>query len=126
MRLLVDQDVYGTTIRFLRELGHDLVSVASIGLARAPDADLLDVAREQRRVLVTRDRDFGSLVFVEGLRTGVLYLRMMPATEKAVHEELKRVLDSYGERALTQAFVVIEPGRHRFRRLREMSREGDE
>lgn len=37
MKFLLDQDVYGTTVRFLKELGHDVVPVAQIGLARAQD-----------------------------------------------------------------------------------------
>ena len=34
-----------------------------------------------------------------------------------LHEELAHVLESYTEEALRYAFVVVEPGRHRFRRL---------
>jgi len=63
MRLLLDQDVYTSTARFLSELGHDVVPVARIGLARAKDEELLAVAHTQGRILVTRDRDYGSLDF---------------------------------------------------------------
>jgi hypothetical protein len=35
----------------------------------------------------------------------------------SVHEELERVLASHEEEKLGKAFVVVEPGRHRFRRL---------
>jgi predicted nuclease of predicted toxin-antitoxin system len=67
--------------------------------------------------LVTRDRDFGSLVFLQGLGAGVIYLRMLPSTQHAVHKELQRVLETYTEADLQSAFVVVEPGRHRFRRI---------
>jgi len=58
------------------------------------------------------------LVFVERLSKGVLYLRISPETLAATHEELKRVLGTYSEAELTTAFVVVEPGRHRFRTLK--------
>ena len=116
MRFLADQDVYATTVRFLTGLGHDVVPVAQLGLAQAADSDLLQVAQEQRRLLVTRDRDFGGLVFVQGLGTGVIYLRILPSTQGPVHTELERVLTLYPEEELLVAFVVIEPGRHRFRK----------
>lgn len=117
MKLLLDQDVYAATARFLSSLGHDVVPVAQIGLSQAEDSDLLKTAQERNRIFVTRDRDFGRLVFLKDLATGVLYLRVLPSTQSAVHAELDRVLSSYSENELMAAFIVIEPGRHRFRRL---------
>jgi predicted nuclease of predicted toxin-antitoxin system len=81
VRFLADQDVYAGTIRFLSVLGHEVVPAARLGLARAPDADLLRVAHEQQRIFLTRDRDFGALVFARGGESGVIYLRMLPSTQ---------------------------------------------
>lgn len=117
MRLLLDQDVYAVTARLLADLGHDVVSAAAIGRSQASDSELLDVAHEQGRIFITRDRDFGSLVFVQQIRVGVLYLRLQPTTLTSVHQELETILASYSEEQLRSAFVVVEPGRHRFRRL---------
>lgn len=117
MRFLADQDVYAVTINFLRGLGHEVVPVAQLGMAQAEDAELLRVAHEQGRVFVTRDRDFGALVFVQGTGPGVIYLRILPSTQNAVHDELARVLTRYSEQELQASFVVIEPGRHRIRKL---------
>jgi predicted nuclease of predicted toxin-antitoxin system len=100
----------------LTVLGHDVATVAQIGLAQAEDADLLNVAQSQARILVTRDRDFGGLVFVQSAGVGVVYLRILPATQNAVHTELDRVLTLYSEQELQGSFVVVEPGRHRIRR----------
>jgi predicted nuclease of predicted toxin-antitoxin system len=117
MKFLLDQDVYASTARFLSGLGHDVVPVAQIGLSQADDSELLRIAQEQNRIFVTRDRDFGGLVFVKNLGVGVIYLRILPSTQNVVHNELERVLRSYSEDELRTAFVVIEPGRHRFRKL---------
>lgn len=117
MKFLLDQDVYAATARLLIELGHDVVPVAKIGLSRASDSDLLQTANQQSRLFVTRDRDFGYLVFIQYQGTGVIYLRMLPSTQNSIHRELARVLSKYSEDELKQAFVVVEPGRHRFRKL---------
>ena len=85
--------------------------------SQVDDSELLRIAHSQSRILVSRDRDFGRLVFVNDLGAGVLYLRVLPSTQRAVHKELERVLKSYSESELMKAFVVIEAGRHRFRRL---------
>lgn len=117
MKFLADQDVYATTIGFVRGLGHEVVPAAQLGLAQAEDADLLRVAHEQTRILMTRDRDFGGLVFVQGSGPGVVYLRILPSTQNSVHAELERVLTLYSEQELHVSFVVVEPGRHRIRKL---------
>lgn len=117
MKFLLDQDVYAATARFLVGLGHDVVQAAQIGLSQATDEQLLAVAQEQGRIFITRDRDFGALVFVKGLGSGVLYLRVLPSTLDSLHMELTRVLKSYPEKELGKAFVVIEADGHRFRRL---------
>lgn len=51
MRFLLDQDVYGSTARFLGGLGHDVIPIAKLGLSRVSDSDLIRTARDQGRVL---------------------------------------------------------------------------
>lgn len=118
MKFLADHDVYAITRNFVSDLGHDVVSVSQLGLAQTEDAALLRVAQNQQRIFITRDRDFGALVFVQGKGPGVVYLRILPSTLNAVHLELARVLRLYSEQEMQASFVVIEPGRHRIRKVR--------
>jgi predicted nuclease of predicted toxin-antitoxin system len=119
MKFLADQDVYGVTVRFLRILGHDVVTASELKLAQAADVVLLQTAQADKRIFVTRDKDFGGLVFVAGMGGGVAFLRMLPSTQDAVHDELQRVLNEHTEEQLLNAFLVIEPGRHRFRSIQK-------
>ena len=107
MKLLLDQDVYETTARFLIDLQHDVLRVAELGMAQASDEENLKKALELNRVFVTRDRDYGNLVFVKGIRSGVLYLRILPSNINRVHAELERVLNLYDEQELKSAFIVL-------------------
>lgn len=109
MRFLLDQDVYAITARFLRGLDHDVATAADIGAARATDEDLLLIAQEQGRLFMTRDRDFGGLVFVRDFGAGVIYLRSEPSIVHAIHEELERVLQSYTEEDLQKASWSSSP-----------------
>lgn len=117
MKFLLDQDVYANTARVLIELGHDVVRVADIGLAKASDEMLLEIAHQRNRIMITRDRDYGNLVFVKGKSAGVLYLRIIPSTQNAIHDELERVLKLYAEDDIMNAFIVIEHSGHRMRRI---------
>ena len=117
MKFLADQDVYTLTINFLRDLGHEVITASQLGMARAKDVQSLCAAHDQGRIFVTRDRDFGALVFVQASGPGVIYLRILPSTQQAVHAELARALTLYSEQQLQSSFVVIEPGRHRIRKV---------
>jgi predicted nuclease of predicted toxin-antitoxin system len=117
MKFLLDQDVYALTARFLAEQGHDVVTASQLGLSRAQDSDLLKRAADDGRIFVTRDRDYGNLVFVHGTGSGVIYMRMLPSTMEAVHTEMKKVLETYSETELAKAFVVVEGNRHRIRKV---------
>ena len=65
VKFLLDQDVYGVTAKFLDSSNLDVVSVSQLGLSRALDTEVLSTAQLQGRILITRDRDYGNLVFVQ-------------------------------------------------------------
>ena len=67
MRFLADQDVYAATVRFLAGLGHDVLTAAQLGLSTATDSLVLQTAQQDRRILVTRDRDYGDWSLCEVL-----------------------------------------------------------
>jgi hypothetical protein len=46
-----------------------------------------------------------------------MYLRILPSTLTSVHQEIEAVLQAHTEEELNKAFVVIEQGRHRYRKL---------
>ena len=117
MRFLLDQDVYAATARHLRHLGHDVLTASDARLSEAEDIQLLAAAAQEQRILVTRDRDYGTRVFHRKAGEGVIYLRVSPLTLEEVHTELTEVLRSHSEDSLRKAFVTVEPGRHRFRRI---------
>ncbi len=120
MRLLLDHDVYEVTARFLISLGLDVVRVSELGMAAASDEENLRKAIELDRIFITRDRDYGNLVFVKEIKSSVLYLRVLPSEIAEVHAELERVLMRYNVEELKRAFVVVESGRHRFRKLHKV------
>ncbi|WP_019505449.1 DUF5615 family PIN-like protein [Pleurocapsa sp. PCC 7319] len=117
MKFLFDQDVYAITAKFLISSGYDLIHVTEISLSQASDEEILKIAQEQNLIIITRDRDYGNLVFVRLMGAGVIYLRMLPNTLNEVHQELIRVLETYSEQDLSKAFVVVESNGHKFRKL---------
>ena len=117
MHFLTDQDVFHSTITLLREWGNDVVTARELNMNRAKDEELLLKAKELNRIFVTRDKDFGALVFLRDIYNGVILLRMTPATIEETHEELKHLLSEYTEEELNKYFSVVEPNRYRIRMI---------
>ena len=62
MKFLIDANVEQAMIAWLEAEGHDLL-IANRIEPGAPDDALLRLAIEHGRIIVTRDKDFGDLVF---------------------------------------------------------------
>lgn len=121
MRLLVDQDVYHFTILWLRQEGHSVVTARELGMHRAEDEALLQKALELDRLFLTRDKDFGALVFLKAaLSRGVILLRITPTDFEEVHQRLQHLLREHTEEYLKQCYCVVEPHRYRLRSLPQL------
>ena len=60
MKFLLDQDVYALTAKFLVDAGYNIITAREIGMSRAKDEEILKIAQKQKRILITRDRDYGN------------------------------------------------------------------
>ena len=112
MRFLADESCDFAVVRALRSAGQDVVAVADIS-PRAEDAQILHLASQQQRVVITEDKDFGQLVFAFGKNTqGVIFLRYPSSVRLKIAQEVVHLVKGYGEK-LTGRFTVVQPGRIR-------------
>ena len=118
MRILADQDVYKITIDRLTAWGHDIVTARSLNLHKASDEEILHAAKKTKRVLITRDKDFGELLFLKEKETaGVILLRGDFKNTERIHDELRRLLQEQQEDVLKHSLAVVESKRYRIRHL---------
>lgn len=115
-RFLLDENIPAELGALLRERGHDVIGVPA-ALRGADDAEVLNLAVREARILVTLDRDFGELVFLhqKPAPPAVVLIRMR-ATQIVVRVGI--VSDAI-ERTATQpgVFVVIDGDEVRLRPL---------
>ncbi|HHW19262.1 MAG TPA: DUF5615 family PIN-like protein [Firmicutes bacterium] len=62
MRFLVDNALSPWIAGELRQFGHDVVHVREIGMASASDAEILALAVREKRIVLTADTDFGTIM----------------------------------------------------------------
>jgi predicted nuclease of predicted toxin-antitoxin system len=116
MRLLADESCDFSVVRGLRSAGYDVTSIAE-SLSGAPDEQVIDLARSERRLLITEDKDFGQLVFsAASQNSGVLLVRYPALARSGLVDAMLALLSERGD-ALYKCFVVLEPGRIRLSRL---------
>lgn len=96
--LLLNENFPSPGIPVLRASGLDVLAVAE-DMPGANDPQVLTVARETRRWLVTFDRDYGELVFRLGYLPppAILYMRQDPVPVQRLAQRLIELLENPDE-----------------------------
>lgn len=113
MRFFVDRCAGRRLAEWLHQQGHD-VREARESSPDPGDTALLRLAAGERRILVTIDTDFGTLVYLAGAaHAGIIRLPDVPAATRIV---LMEILAHQGEADLASAIVTVKGSRIRFTR----------
>jgi predicted nuclease of predicted toxin-antitoxin system len=67
VKFLFDQSADFRLIAHLRHIGHDVSAISQDHPHSLADEDVLAIARDEKRILLVADRDFGELIFHQGL-----------------------------------------------------------
>ena len=116
MRFIADEGVDAQIVAALRKEKHDVLYVMELNTG-ASDPEILSSANEENRILITRDKDFGELVFrLRKVHSGIILNRLYQLDSKTKADIVIEVLKKYGEK-LYGAYTVIQPGRVRIRKI---------
>jgi predicted nuclease of predicted toxin-antitoxin system len=76
MKFLADENVEGLVVKALQEAGHDVATIAA-EFAGIRDRDVLARSVQERRILLTNDKDFAELAFFKrAVATGIILIRL--------------------------------------------------
>lgn len=118
MRLLLDQGLPRDAAGLLRDNGHDAEHVGDLGFAQATDSDILRLAREQNRVVVTLDSDFHMLLAFESARQpSVVRVRQEGLRAEELIVVINEVLTRCAPALIEGAAVTVVGRNIRLRRL---------
>jgi predicted nuclease of predicted toxin-antitoxin system len=118
MKLLLDQGLPLSAAALLSDAGIDTIHVGEIGMFEAEDAEIIQRAREDGRVVTTLDADFHTLLALdEATSPSVIRIRIERLRAQALTELLIGVISECEEELQQGAAVTVEPSRIRIRRL---------
>jgi predicted nuclease of predicted toxin-antitoxin system len=110
MNFLFDQSADFRLIPHLQALGYDVQAISRDYPHGLADEDVLAIARQEQRILVVSDRDFGELIFQQKLtHAGVIFFRLPGAPLQTKIDQLNRVLSKHAEALERGAFLVVTP-----------------
>ena len=118
MKFLADIEVSQSTVRVLREHGHEVISLREQGLGRMSDATILDKARMGRMYRPDIRLDFGDLLAtnIQSLPSVIIF-RLRNQSPPSVTPKLLEVISSCRDDLSVGAIVIVEDTRFRVRRL---------
>lgn len=113
IKFIADVNVEKAVVDFLRDEGYDVKWMADFGVA-TPDQKLLDLANREQRILVTNDKDFGELTFLQKkLSVGSILIRVKGQKTNDKVKLMKKIVKDHSDRVLNH-FIVVTRTKFRF------------
>lgn len=115
LKFLADETIGIKVVKALRE-SYDVESVIE-SMRGAKNGDVLRKAFDEKRILITNDKDFGELIYYrKESHHGVILLRLRNDTFTNRISTLRKVIDCFGE-DLKNKFTVATETKVRMRKI---------
>ena len=115
MRLLADESIETAIVTAMRDAGHDVASINELDPG-APDVRVLARAERDESILVTNDKDFAFLAFLQQqANRGIVLVRLPRWRASAKASRLVEVVRQNGDRLHGHMTVIEEAGIRRRR-----------
>jgi len=113
--LYLDQCLRLEVAEALRNEGYDVIRASDVGQARADDSEILQIAKSDRRILITLDEHFGNWVVLPlKEHFGVIRLKINPTTFTNAINLLVPFLKDHTQEQFKNNLVILSSKRARW------------
>ncbi|MDQ1265465.1 MAG: hypothetical protein QG635_615 [Bacteroidota bacterium] len=114
--IIADENIHSEIINSLRDAGHDVLSIIE-QYSGISDENIINLSIENKRIILTEDKDFGEWVFAHNIRNiSVIFLRYNHKDLQGIKTALLSVLSNNID-ALFGNFITITINKIRIRSL---------
>jgi predicted nuclease of predicted toxin-antitoxin system len=118
MRFLIDNALSPIIAKGLIDSGYDAIHVREIGMASAADSVIINYALKNKRIVVSADTDFGTLLALnDSLKPSFILFKRSDKRPVILLELLLNSLEALREDLEKGAVAVLEDSRIRLRKL---------
>lgn len=116
MNFTADEGVDGSLVAKLRAVGHDVLYFAETAQSTDDEA-ILERSNRENRILITRDKDFGELVYrMKQIHAGIILVRLEEVSS-ALRAQIAANFLFENLTLLHGHFIVLQPSGARIRPL---------
>lgn len=106
MRFLIDINIPQSVINTLIEENHDVLDIKKKQL-NLKDTDLIQIAKQEKRIILTKDKDFLTLTQYPKYQVPTIVIRLKHQLPSSIIEHLLQLLKNQREKLLTRSLTII-------------------
>ena len=115
LRLYLDQMLQTRVAQVLRQAGYDVLRASETGQSRADDQEILRIAIDQRRILITLDEHFGDwAVLPLSEHFGVIRVKANPTISDNILKILTPFLQRISPIQIQNHLVILSTNREKW------------
>lgn len=113
LKFIADVNLEKPIVEFISKEGYDIKWTPNFN-PKITDEDLIKLARSEKRILLTNDKDFGELIFLQKkLSHGIILFRIKGQATQIKLDLIKKLITLYIDK-LSGHFTVISRNKFRF------------
>jgi len=122
IKLLTDENIPPAFVGFLRNKGYDVKDIRELRVHGASDSFTLDLARQDKRALITFDKHFANILLYP-LRShcGIIRIRIHPPLLDNLIQSFESFMEKFDLTTIEETLIIL--GREGFRVRRSSSKE---
>ncbi len=118
MKFLADMGISQSTVNWLKEKDHDAIHLQDEGLYRLPDSEIVEKAKNENRIVLTCDLDFGNIMaFLGETYPSIIIFRLENETPSNINRKLDELIERFGNVLQKGAIISVEEMNFRIRQL---------
>lgn len=106
MKFIADVNVAQRVIKLLRQSGHHVLDIKKQD-SRAPDTNLIKLASEEKRIILTHDKDFLGLTKYPKYQAGMIIIRLKKQNASHHYEKLQNLINTRTEDELNNSLTIV-------------------
>jgi predicted nuclease of predicted toxin-antitoxin system len=109
IKLLTDENIPPAFVGFLRNKGFDVKDIRELRIHGASDSFTLDLARQDKRALITFDKHFGNiLLYPLHSHYGIIRIRIHPPLINDMIQSFERFVEKFDLNMIGETLIILE------------------